>query len=370
VSFSFNQNFSAGAICAIALSVSPANAQQRSADTCYDEQDQACLEEMFSDIVGNPSPEKTRAIYLLGLLQRNAGDFKSAKDTFMMSVGFGGSVEGQQALIELFESEPSAFNEPADCLAVESEACMVTIIENGQGDDVRNAQYLLGSMLLSSEPARGVQLLETAHAAGHGTAACVLQDLYLAGAPGVQADYHKSVSIGFECLFEKPFPNLNDTHFAKYEALSDHKAYALADDGFSSYSEGIVDPDVAARLAKEYCDASPQRQSDAPACRVINQDGIWVDSPELQNIPEFSGGFDGLITVTAQASYQDKYTDEEGIKVFVQSKNGSWTWRSSTRSDATIEALTEDALESCADGWRNMLDYPCEVVNINGEWVN
>jgi hypothetical protein len=343
--------------------------QVRSAEDCYDDKDQTCLEALFADIVTNPSPEKNQAIYLLGLLQKDTGDFDGALDSFMMSVAFGGNVDGQQALHDLFANEPTVFDEASECSVIENEACFIRIIKEEQGDDVRNAQYLLGSMLLSSEPDRGVALLESANAAGHGTAACVLQEFYLGGPTGGELDYDKSVSIGFDCPFSHPFPRLNESHFAKYEGQDGHKAYALSEDGFASYSEGASNSDVAARLAKEYCEASPKRAADAPECNVINVDGVWVDDPELIELPIFNGDVESLVTLSAQTAFSEKYEAAEGLKVFVYSRNGSWEWLSSTKPDSTIEKLTEDALGKCGGGWRNMLEYACEVISINGETI-
>ena len=64
-----------------------ADPETRSAQDCYEQSDQSCLKEMFADIVDNPSEEKSKAIYLLGLLQVAEGeDLEGAKDQFVMAL--------------------------------------------------------------------------------------------------------------------------------------------------------------------------------------------------------------------------------------------------------------------------------------------
>ena len=354
----------------IAISALTTTSEEHSPDDCYKNKDNTCLEESFADSATNPSPEKTRAMYLLGLLKQEAGETEGAKEAYMMALGFGATDEVQQALNELYATNPNAFTKPTDCLAVESEVCFKSIIENGQGNTVRNAQFLLAGLLMNEQPSRSAELLESAYAAGHRTAACSLQELYGKGAGTLDANYDKSVTYGLDCAFQPPFRNLDKKHFAKYQRQSDNKAYALADNGIAWYVEGISDPAIAARLAKEYCDTSPQRRSNDPECSVVNVNGTWVKDPKLSQIPDFTGSVDDLISVKAQESYKTNYVKDTGLKVFAQSKDGSWNWRSSKDPEKSIESLTEDVLKKCGQNWRKRLGYPCKVVNINGDWVN
>jgi len=364
------RNYPLVVACLIVFCTQVATGQERTPNSCYNNQDRTCLEEIFADILAKPSPEKTRAMYLLGRLRQEAGEAEGAKDSFMMALGFGADDEMQQALNALYVSNPNVFTDPTDCLAIESEACFENIIENGQGDTVRNAQFLFGSMLIKEQPSRSAELLHLAHVAGHRTAACPLQELYAKGAEEFEANYDKSVTYGLECLFQPPFKKFDAKYFAKYEKKSGNKAYAMADNGVAWYAEGITDPDIAARLAKEYCDTSPHRRPGDPECRVINVNGTWVKDFKLIEIPDFSGSVEGLISVDGQQSYNNKYAKETGLKVFAQSKGGAWNWRSSSDADMTIESLTEDVLKRCNQYWSKRLGYPCKVVNINGSWVD
>ena len=370
----FNQSVFVLSVSVAVFSASSLLAEQSQADACFDARDTACLEELFSDIVSNPTPEKSRAIYLLGQLQEETGEFSAAQDTYMMSIGFGGGDEPQQALLDLFNAQPQVFTDPSSCLQIKSEACFSAIINQGPSESAVDAQFLLGSLLVSSEnenadPVRGVRFLEAAAEGGNETAPCLLHETYQTGLDGLATNYDKSIQFGLQCKFVDPFPNLDEEHFEEYEDQDGHRAFALGETGWSFFSEGVANPEVAARLALEFCNTSPHRRSGTDDCRLINIDGTWVDNPEVPALSAFSGGVDGLITMAARDAYQDDYSGRSDRRVFVQSQNGSWGWKSAGSSDTTIDELTEKALSRCNSSWRNRLAYPCEVINVNGEWV-
>ncbi|MCK0118904.1 hypothetical protein MWU61_00025 [Loktanella sp. F6476L] len=356
----------------ITVSGGYALAQDVDIDACFANKDAACLETFFADIVTNNSPEKSRAMYLLGVLQEQAAEYATAQETYMMSVGFGGGDEPNDALKALFASQPEVFDDPADCFQIESEQCFQQIIENDAGESGLNAKFLLGSLLLDSkdEAARGIALLEEAANGGHRTAPCVLQEAFGSDGQQVAGNYDKFVTFGRQCGLDDPLPQLDDSHYSEYEGKKDNKAYAINERGVSSYSSGIATPEIAARLALEYCNSSPHRRSDSAVCQVVNINEVWVDSPETSEIPDFSGGIDGLISLSAKESYSNQYVQEDDPKVFVQSRSGSWQWQSAGSSGRTIEDLTERALERCNSGWQKRLGYPCEVINVNGEWID
>ena len=343
-----------------------AAAQSTEIDTCFDNGDIACLEAAFADIVTNNTPEKSRAIHLLGVLDEQAGDFAAAKDRYMMSIGFGGGDDPNAALAALYENQPHVFDEPVDCFQIESEQCFEQIIANGSDEDQINSKFLLGGLLITDEAERerGLSILEEAAAGGHNTAPCLLQDSF------ETTDYNKFVAYGRQCGLDAPLSQISEDHFSKYENDAKNKAYAVDARGVAHYTSGVANPEVAARLALEYCNTSPHRRADTPDCVVVNINDVWVKDVDIQEIPVVVTDIDGLLTLDAQASFRDKYAQADGLKVFVQSRSGSWQWQSAGNSDRTIEVITEQALSKCNSGWRSRLDYPCEVVNINGEWVN
>jgi len=346
--------------------------EERNADECFKAKDKACLDELFSDVIRNPSDNKKKAAYLLGVLHMEDGNAEAAKDNFVMSLMFSGTHDEKSVLHlkDLYEGGKVEFD-TTECLVIEEDACFQRIID---GDDVkksRAAQYHLGTRLYETDPKRSFELLKGAVEAGHKTAVCELQKFYADdGDDGVPMDYHKSVNLGFECLFNPPFKKFNKDYFAKYEKKSDHKAYAHSEGGFSAYASGISSPEMAATLAVEYCKTSNYRKPDSPECKVINVDDRWIKDPGFAELIETVNGVDDLITTKAVTSYEEEYMQEANPKVFVQSAAGAWTWRSRGGANLTLEELKTKSLASCNSQWMSKTGHKCKVVNVNGEWVD
>ena len=94
-------------------------------NACYESKDKECLEAMYKDIVTNPAPEKSDAIYLLGLLYLEEENYEAAKDQFEMGIMFGDQERNAEKFSELVKSghvEIRAF----DCFAIGTEPVSYT----------------------------------------------------------------------------------------------------------------------------------------------------------------------------------------------------------------------------------------------------
>lgn len=77
-------------------------------------------------------------------------------------------------------------------------------------------------------------------------------------------------------------------------------------------------------------------------------------------------GADSIITRTAYDTFQTIYNNTDNYKAFVQADSGAWGY--TINESSTVKAI-ESALTLCQlenDEFENQ--YPCEVININGEW--
>ena len=358
---------------AYAQDESNVSTEERNADECFEAKDKACLDELFSDVIRQPSDNKKKAAYLLGLLHLKDGEEEAAKDMFFQSITFGGP-ENQKAsvenLIEIYERDNVEFDS-VECGFIEEEDCFQRIIEGDDDKAARGAQYLLGQRLYSTDPKRAFDLFSAAAKAGHKSANCELPKFYTDdGEDGVSMNYHKSITYSLECTFKQPFKKFDKKYFSKYEKKKNHKAYAHSEGGFYSYSSGITSPEIAATLALEYCKTNKFRKPDSPACKVLNVDGIWVKEPIFGELTGKVKSVDDLVTFSARKSYQNKYSKKDNPKVFAQSATGAWQWKSKDSSDLTLDDLKEKALELCNDNWRIRTGHACRLVNINGEWLD
>lgn len=76
---------------------------------------------------------------------------------------------------------------------------------------------------------------------------------------------------------------------------------------------------------------------------------------------------DALMTNQAVASYRNEYLKATAHKAFAQSDSGAWSWKSNRTS---IEHAINNALIGCrANNKRSEAEYPCKIINIDGEWT-
>jgi hypothetical protein len=72
-----------------------------------------------------------------------------------------------------------------------------------------------------------------------------------------------------------------------------------------------------------------------------------------------------IITNAALESYQ-KYRSANNHKAFAQSESGAWNWRADRTNQ---EYAMKNALMGCRANNKVENEYPCKIININGEWV-
>lgn len=74
-----------------------------------------------------------------------------------------------------------------------------------------------------------------------------------------------------------------------------------------------------------------------------------------------------IITVEALHSFKTKYKDAPIHKAFAQSDTGVWAW------DANLlkrDMAINNALVKCQSNNKKYEEnYPCEVINVNDEWI-
>lgn len=79
-------------------------------------------------------------------------------------------------------------------------------------------------------------------------------------------------------------------------------------------------------------------------------------------------GLDSLITNQALKSFKSDYANASKHKAFAQSASGAWNWKSNRTSK---EHAIKSALIGCQRNNKKSEDlYPCEVINIDGKWLN
>ena len=346
-------------------------------NACYESKDKECLEAMYKDIVTNPAPEKSDAIYLLGLLYLEEENYEAAKDQFEMGIMFGDQERNAEKFSELVKSghvEIRAF----DCFAIGTEQCFLDVAEKNP-EKAGVAYYHLSSMLSKTDATRATEYTIKAAELGHVTSACLLAfgyGHYKASGPSVTAgfvpelpkDYEKARLWGEECG-SGPFPGYSKKHFTKYEAAKGHKAYAIFGTKYRIYEQGAATPEIASVMASKLCEFRTKDRSEDEECLIVNIDGEWVDHFAAESLPERAGAVDDLLQMEARESYE-KYLIHSGPnKVFVQGPLGNWSWRSRA-ADVSIEEVTRQAVESCQKSWRyTSYGSACEAVNVNGEWL-
>jgi hypothetical protein len=79
-------------------------------------------------------------------------------------------------------------------------------------------------------------------------------------------------------------------------------------------------------------------------------------------------GDDLLIAYEAFSEYHGQYKDANGFKAFAQSEGGAWAYVTDRGSQ---KAANSEALSSCQgynDRYRD--SYPCQLINVDGEWID
>lgn len=357
-----------GVLIVFLLSSSPFQAPMaasEAAKSCFEAKDKQCLEQLRPKISFD-GPEATSsdydAVYYLGLLFLENGNAEEAKRQLMMATAFGKGHEKSKAkLLELYENEAVQFD-ASECLAIESQDCLVKLA-NDKND--APAQFLLGSQIIESDPENAARYLKNAADQGHKTAPCVLAEGSQNGTLKTDQSYHEAMEyLRHNCFGFTPFKKFDRKHFEKYESLPSHKAYAHSKSGISHSQHGFVKPSVAAKAALARCEQR-NKQKDLP-CQIINVDGRWVKNHIPSTPSEPLQGIERLLTSKAKKSFQ-QYDNKTAVKVFVQSEIGSWSWKSSGTD--TLEDLTAKVLKRCnSQSGKLRDDFPCQVVNANGEW--
>ena len=352
--------------------------QTKTADACYKEKDEVCLERMFSDIIKKRTEEKEKALYLLGLLRVEDGkNLVSAKELFSMLLVFGGDVYKEASikqLKKLYEGSKVEFD-TLECAAIESEACFNRIINGTNPHKAMNARYVLGKAIYKTDPRRSYKLLRSAADAGHLSARCELAAFYADDEvkDGIPMDYHQSVTYRLGCMgpVKPPFKRFNKKHFAKYDSKKAHKAYAHRATGYATFVQDRTSAEIAARTALELCKVLSKDRDGGSECKVINVNGKWVKDPVLANFEKSLGGVKSLVSYSALNAYKTKYSRANNPKVFVQSPIGPWQWYAKGNSGLSLEKLKAKALRVCNQHKAVIkTKLSCKLVNINGEWVN
>jgi len=361
-------------------------AESRTPQTCFEQKDKACLEDIYRDIMQNPTPEKSEAMYLHGQLFLEEEDYEAAKKQFEMGLMMGEDKRSGKALREILTSgnvEIDTF----DCLTIGTEECFLEVAER-RPEKAGAAYYLLAGHLAKTNPEKAAEYTIKAAELGHKTAGCLLAIGYahekasgpesMAGfVPELPKDYEKSRQWGEMCG-RGPFPGYTEKHFRKYEGVKNHKAYAILGNQFRIFSQGAATPQHAASVAAELCKIGSKKKAKKnnkklsdKECVVINVDGEWVDHFVPDPLPKGVTGKEDLIALSAIKSFDKEYDKISVRKVMVQGPLGNWWWKTNKNEDISIEELTKLAIERCQDHWRYKLyGSACKAININGEWVN
>ena len=346
-------------------------------NACYESKDKECLEAIYKDIVDNPGPEKSDAMYLLGLLYLDEENYEAAKKQFELGAAFGDKERSAEKLIELIKSGNVEIT-TTDCLAIGTEQCFLDVAEKNP-QDAGAAYYLLASMLYESDAKRSADYTIKAAELGHRTATCLLAFGYghddasgpslTAGfLPQLPKDYERARFWGTECGIG-PYAGYDEKHFEKYERAQNHSAYAKFGDKYGIFHAGAATPEIAAGIANLLCSIGSKRGDDDEECLIVSVDGEWVDYFVAQPLAERVGAVEDLLQLSARKEIE-KYNKETTLKVFVQGPLGNWSWRSQRDSGLEIDELTRLAIDNCQKGWQyKKFGSACEPVNLNGEWV-
>jgi len=107
-----------------------------------------------------------------------------------------------------------------------------------------------------------------------------------------------------------------------------------------------------------------------PGCNTVQKREI-SSSTSQQSFHIYQNnekGLKSIITNKALKSFKNKYSEASQNKAFAQSLSGSWNWRANR---TTREHAVTSALVSCQKNNKKYEDtYPCEVINVNDEWVD
>lgn len=115
------------------------------------------------------------------------------------------------------------------------------------------------------------------------------------------------------------------------------------------------------------------RRFDRAMQRCMSKLG-YVDPRSVKRLPselmsEFEGNKSLLVLVdqSAMLAYAQQYKTENTHKAFAASISGAWAWVAKRDNS---NAAQQDALSTCADYNQGSEQFPCEVLNLNGEWVD
>jgi len=354
-------------------------AQSDETKACYEAKDKECLEAIYKDIVDNPAPEKLDAMYFLGLLYLDEKNYEAAKTQFELGATFGDNDRSSKKLAELIASGNVEVT-TTDCMIIGSEECFLNVAANNP-EEADKAYYLLSAILNESDAERSAEFAIKAAELGHRTAECLLGFGY-----GHEKASGPSVTVGFVPQLPKdyeqarywrtkcgigPFHGYDEKHFAKYKKGKSHNAYAVMGKKYYVFSTDAATPEIAASIAGALCHLGSKRKADDEECLIVSVDGEWVEYFVAPPLPERVGSAEDLLQLSARQDFNNKYEKETSAKVFVQGPLGNWSWRSQRSSDIPIEELTKTAINHCQGGWLyKQLGSACEVINLNGDWVN
>jgi len=346
-------------------------------NACYEKKDKECLQEIFKPIIDGPTPEINEAVYLLGRLYLEEGNYEEAKEAFEIGVAFGASEKTLAELVELLKSGKVDID-TTDCMFIGTEQCYLDVAKN-KPEKAGAAYYLLAKQLSNENPERSAEYTFKAANLGHRTSACLLAAAYakekvkgassMAGyAPALPLDYEQSRYWSKKCG-NGPFAGYSEKHFKRYQAADGHRAYAKFGSRYRTFSSGAATPELAKSLAGAICKSGTKDKKEDEECLVVNVDGEWVDYSVATPMPSHLRGVDSLVTKSARTYFNGKYTKAIGVKVLVQGPLGNWSgWIGGTNS--SLEELTQKSLARCHENWRHTKHgSACEVVNYNGVWV-
>jgi len=153
----------------------------------------------------------------------------------------------------------------------------------------------------------------------------------------------------------------------KYIPAKGHKAFAQSASGNWNWRSARTSKDHAINSALASCRARNQDFENGQPCKIINLNDEWTDIYRKSLINDEDDEA-MLISKKALESYQNNFASERKNKAFAQATNGSWSWRSSNTS---TENAIEKSLASCRKHNKNHEQmYPCEIVNVNDDWLN
>jgi predicted Zn-dependent protease len=99
---------------------------------------------------------------------------------------------------------------------------------------------------------------------------------------------------------------------------------------------------------------------------IVNPQAVKVIEKEIIDIEPV--GIHSIVSNKALHTYNNEYRKAKLHKAMVQSVTGSWSWKSNRTSK---KHAVKSALISCQKYNEKHEDlYPCQVINIDGEWVN